>query len=900
MERHAPRPGAEDVPSGRDPPQPSLFGCWKRKFLRHRTKRTSLSNEKPGTELEAPNPPLTEKVAARHTPKAARRLQFVNTTTRVRPEDLPDGYDPEDDYRGLDAFVAARSSERRRLHRQERRSRLSQLHQRRNQDDASDSDSASSDSSSSSSSNTVITGIGRLRAFFGADSDSTSTSTSSASSNEDSDDASSLVSGTHRATVDHDSDRTSVTSRRSRHNRRDEGSITDSPVISSAFSVLTPRLGGGRPLYRRRQRKKKKQQNTVHIQKASRKARRNARRLRRIAGGVTEYALYAETAPGKNALLSTQSWPAVMQHWHDYFAYYAQLDGHAGDLGAPEETDMEEFRLPSPALHPSEEETAFQSLNDGGSWLEQERSTGRHMSDMPLKPLLRDRLSPAPFSQTPRMIRSVGKTPRSTVPTIVEEGSLASELDAPILGEPMLALPDTVKTSTPQRPPMSDVLPPLSSPPPQMCMNPWWLDIRCPTYKDMQELSALFPLHPLTVEDILRQEPREKVENFDRLGYYFVVIRALDENYFRFTNASKENEQSPCNVADKKTCNNPSHEHHMLDTEKKAKERTALEITKDADTNQEGLEGLNAGSISLYLVVFSHGVLSFHFEDVQKHTNNVRIRLENHAIPADRSADWIVHGLYDSIVDAFFPYVSFLQIQEGHIEALGNDLNISSFKKKPSQRHEDQNADLFRGMLENALTSKKKRGKEKNFSTTDALRQSQFILRLSETREIVTGLSRLLTPKTDVLRGLRKRLSESQGEVLDDNMILMYMDDIFDHLALMLVQLQERDHALTHTHSSFLVRSTIYNKVSLIGKNEYLSLAASVAAGTLMCQLCTSSFSINVRVPADNQDHGDNPQLYPFGAIVAFIGCVPFIIYTYYRMVTRLIKRKHERKRALR
>lgn len=35
-------------------------------------------------------------------------------------------------------------------------------------------------------------------------------------------------------------------------------------------------------------------------------------------------------------------------------------------------------------------------------------------------------------------------------------------------------------------------------------------------------------LHPLTLEDILHQEPREKLELFPRLGYYFVVFQALE------------------------------------------------------------------------------------------------------------------------------------------------------------------------------------------------------------------------------------------------------------------------------------------------------------------------------------------------------------------------------------
>lgn len=37
-------------------------------------------------------------------------------------------------------------------------------------------------------------------------------------------------------------------------------------------------------------------------------------------------------------------------------------------------------------------------------------------------------------------------------------------------------------------------------------------------------------LHPLTLEDILHQEPREKLELFSKLGYYFIVFRAIESS----------------------------------------------------------------------------------------------------------------------------------------------------------------------------------------------------------------------------------------------------------------------------------------------------------------------------------------------------------------------------------
>jgi magnesium transporter len=73
----------------------------------------------------------------------------------------------------------------------------------------------------------------------------------------------------------------------------------------------------------------------------------------------------------------------------------------------------------------------------------------------------------------------------------------------------------------------------------------WWLDVSNPSWEDMRTLGRvstsfhlhdsranserqLLHLHPLTLEDILQREPREKLELFPKLGYYFIVFRALE------------------------------------------------------------------------------------------------------------------------------------------------------------------------------------------------------------------------------------------------------------------------------------------------------------------------------------------------------------------------------------
>ena len=76
-------------------------------------------------------------------------------------------------------------------------------------------------------------------------------------------------------------------------------------------------------------------------------------------------------------------------------------------------------------------------------------------------------------------------------------------------------------------------------------------------------------LHPLTLEDILTQDPREKLELFPRLGYYFISFRAIESQ--------------------------------------KARERVRNLLSED-DAN--ALDESILAEVNMYLVVFREGILS--------------------------------------------------------------------------------------------------------------------------------------------------------------------------------------------------------------------------------------------------------------------------------------------------
>ena len=68
----------------------------------------------------------------------------------------------------------------------------------------------------------------------------------------------------------------------------------------------------------------------------------------------------------------------------------------------------------------------------------------------------------------------------------------------------------------------------------------FWLDVLSPTEPEMRVLQRTFGIHGLTVEDIMLQEAREKVELFR--NYYFVSYRSFEQD------SSSEHYMEPVNI----------------------------------------------------------------------------------------------------------------------------------------------------------------------------------------------------------------------------------------------------------------------------------------------------------------------------------------------------------------
>ncbi|TRX97725.1 hypothetical protein FHL15_001480 [Xylaria flabelliformis] len=162
----------------------------------------------------------------------------------------------------------------------------------------------------------------------------------------------------------------------------------------------------------------------------------------------------------------------------------------------------------------------------------------------------------------------------------------------------------------------------------------WWLDVLSPTDGEMKTLAKAFGIHPLTSEDIMLQEQREKVELFRH--YYFVNYRSFDQD------ADSENHLEPVNM---------------------------------------------------YVVVFREGVLSFHFSQTP-HPANVRRRIRQLKDFMMLSSDWISYAIIDDITDVYLPLIQSIEDEVDEIDDKilelhsSTDPDSSSTKQRPNSAQE--------------------------------------------------------------------------------------------------------------------------------------------------------------------------------------------------------------------
>ena len=198
------------------------------------------------------------------------------------------------------------------------------------------------------------------------------------------------------------------------------------------------------------------------------------------------------------------------------------------------------------------------------------------------------------------------------------------------------------------------------------------------------------------------------------------------------------------------------------------------------------------------------------------------------AVKLKYHADWIAHGIMDSIVDSFFPFLEDIEKEVAAIEALVFSTNVYGFADDQSSFAEtsssvtivSDSADRGKKSFEqlNPLTLKHEDtihsvGAKTHFSLPSRPRRTWRIIRsyfdafkkmmrfhtrtkdtqsnatismvhrMAKTRRLVTSLTRVLAAKSEVVTQLKKRLLRTGlaglGEGLgDDQDVFMYMGDV--------------------------------------------------------------------------------------------------------------------------
>ncbi|KAF9885997.1 magnesium and cobalt transport protein CorA [Aspergillus nanangensis] len=170
----------------------------------------------------------------------------------------------------------------------------------------------------------------------------------------------------------------------------------------------------------------------------------------------------------------------------------------------------------------------------------------------------------------------------------------------------------------------------------------WWLDICDATEEDVDQVSQALAIHPLTAEDVVIREPREKVEVFR--NYYLISLQTLISSAVSKEGGGGGGEDLA----------------------------TPFHASKPEPA-------------PFYILVFRTGVVTFSPSGCS-HVARVRDRARKLHDPKVLSGDWICYAILagfdsDDIVDSFLPYMESAERESEAIEdqvftARAEDLQI--------------------------------------------------------------------------------------------------------------------------------------------------------------------------------------------------------------------------------
>ncbi|RKP29431.1 cora-domain-containing protein [Metschnikowia bicuspidata] len=504
--------------------------------------------------------------------------------------------------------------------------------------------------------------------------------------------------------------------------------------------------------------------------------------------------------------------------------------------------------------------------------------------------------------------------------------------------------PSVVNNDLPHNsiPPSTSPLTTLSSSP-DPAIPPFWLDILDPLEEEMKVISKTFGLHPLTTEDIFLGEAREKVEVFNL--YYFLCFTSFDVVHERRKQRAMENEKKLNKVSEyARDDSNILYFNFYRRLFGKSGEDASMVSSKHSVRSSSISHKRHVSSgelcpLNMYIIIFKHGVLTFHFS-ATPHPINVRRRIRMLKDHLAVSTDWICYGLIDDITDSFAPLIESIEMEvyliEDQIMRL-NSLNDTDTEEEEFDDDTELNHHKFRHSnvfyrrqrsksvveapteprltwrlgyrplnsgyagsdtkISTILKSNTKLASRLTLSSIVAWkRKGDMLRRIGECRKRVMSVMRLLQSKADVIKGFSKRFSENEAFVsllpAESQItvklslrqeILMYLGDIQDHVVTMVQSLNHYEKLLARSHSNYLALLNIDMTRINNDTNDILGKVTILGTILLPINVVTGLWGMNCIVPG--QEH---PGLTWFYRILLGISLFSICSYIYARRVTGL------------
>ncbi|KAI8142753.1 hypothetical protein BJV82DRAFT_614167 [Fennellomyces sp. T-0311] len=332
----------------------------------------------------------------------------------------------------------------------------------------------------------------------------------------------------------------------------------------------------------------------------------------------------------------------------------------------------------------------------------------------------------------------------------------------------------------------------------------YWIDITAPSVAEMKVISKVFRIHPLSTEDILSQETREKCDVFRT--YLFICYRAF------------------------------VHDGHVL------------------------------RPVSFYNIIHKRSILTFHFSNVPQlqHVYQRVEQLQDYIVVAP---DWINYAILDVITDQFAPLIHqieadvdaiddpamLLQVKDDETEMV---LRIGSCRKRVMQMHRLLNtkADVVRALIkrldDTAAASSANISPANSTTTLHEAPASRIPCYHHRRGGSSSSLGYIKSPSS---RRYTLDDDEADGDKIFPD-VALYLGDVQDHLITMLQNLSHYETVLARAHSNYLAQISIKLSQTSNSTNYVIGRLTVFATILMPMNLVTGLWGMNVKVPGKDYD----------------------------------------------